>query len=352
MLSLHQLLHSKSIPHEEIRETIIAAFDAFRIKGQQYYIEKHSIDWDDPILFPPQLYPGLEVMTRPSALKSQHLGGSNMVPFTLSPQLLCSSTNNGHPAETRPVSTLLSDSRAKAVSTTSSLSSADTIHTHQERLIQPLPSHARKDDQSSSSRLTLDDQSSSSRLTLDQHSNTTSSTDVPKLTIRLPTSLPTTSTHNPSPLAPIPTINVIDSAVTPRGSDLHKCKQEKQGGVNAGMGGRDDEEDAYVPPAHKCKVIIFISVKPSPADELWCALCIKQEELHCDHRCTICQQKGISCVPPPIDSRWSTCDGYRENTSKKACSMQSYFKGQKLQHKALALTAWSNQAFAQGNATR
>ena len=82
-LSLHQLLSSKSIPREDIGERIIAAFDAFRIKAEQYYTEKHSIDWDDPILFPPQLYAGLEVMRGHTALQeSQPSGGPDEVLVT------------------------------------------------------------------------------------------------------------------------------------------------------------------------------------------------------------------------------------------------------------------------------
>ena len=68
-LSLHQLLSLKSIPCEDIGERIIAAFDAFRIKAEEYYTEKCSIDWDNSILFPPQLYTGLEVMRGHTALQ-------------------------------------------------------------------------------------------------------------------------------------------------------------------------------------------------------------------------------------------------------------------------------------------
>jgi hypothetical protein len=76
-------LSSKSIPREDIGERIIAAFHAFRVKAERYYVEKAPIDWNDPILFPPQLYPVLDVTTGHAALQdAQSSGGSNVVLVT------------------------------------------------------------------------------------------------------------------------------------------------------------------------------------------------------------------------------------------------------------------------------
>ena len=307
-----------------------------------------------------------------------------------SPQFLRSSTINRQipHAETHPVHTLppnshptISDSRTNAVSTASKqrLSpprhaspkplEVKTIHTHEERPIRPLPSRAKKDESSSSSSLISHG-----------NSDTVTTTALPKLTIRLPTSIPTTSTPNPSPLAPlsVPTINI-----TQPDSDLHKGQQgqdegesevelvadvhpslhtiddgRKRKGVATGTReSDDDDDDAYVPPARKRKVVIVVPPKPSP--EVRCSECIKEEEPYCEHRCGICQQKGIECVPPPVESRWTICVGCRGNTAKKACSLQLHFKAQKLQKKALSAQAASNeavklstQACQQKNATR
>jgi hypothetical protein len=214
------------------------------------------------------------------------------------------------------------------------------IQTHQQRPTHPLPSRAKNDKTSSP---------------------TATATAVLKLTIRLPTTS-TRSRFSPTTQLPIPTINIIDSPVSERGSDPYKSQQgrdsgesevelvadihpgplavdkgRKRRGVSATTGESDDEDDTHAPPAQKRKVVLV------PMNELRCDECIQAKLQECDHRCTVCQQREIRCVPPPFSSRFTICMPCRTN-GKKACTLQPYFKEQKLRRKALDAQAASKKA--------
>jgi hypothetical protein len=214
------------------------------------------------------------------------------------------------------------------------------IQTHQQRPTHPLPSRAKNDKTSSP---------------------TATATAVPKLMIRLPTTS-TRSRFSPTTQLPIPTINIIDSPVSERGSDPYKSQQgrdsggsevelvadihpgplavdkgRKRRGVSTTTGESDDEDDTDAPPAQKRKVVLV------PMNELRCDECIHAKLQECDHHCTVCQQREIRCVPPPFSSRFTICMPCRTN-GKKACTLQPYFKEQKLRRKALDAQAASKKA--------